>query len=121
MLVSGETGLGSLTMDSTNLYWRTSDLRRAPIGGGSGTTIEPSVTFAYALAVDATNVYYVDINGLEKAPLGGGTVTKLVDKTVYNQAYSYGLAVDAKSVYWIYWTVQPQNEGDATVYMVTPK
>jgi hypothetical protein len=55
------------------------------------------------MAVDAANVYFVDDQGIESVPIGGGAVTTLAAGVSAN-----GIAVDANNVYWT-------SGGDGTV------
>jgi len=62
------------------------------------------------IAIDDTNVYYVDGSGdLLRAPLAGGPVTTLATGQVNPDA----IVVDATSVYWV--------DNGSTVMKLTPK
>jgi len=48
------------------------------------------------LAVDFTSLYWTDGSTVSKVPIAGGPVTTLA----FGQSRSYGIAIDANSVYW---------------------
>jgi hypothetical protein len=89
----------SLAVAAGSIYWTTySDVLVAPVGGGTPTTLV-SQTYPYAVAADATNVYWGSgLNGgvvLQQAINGGSPVTLAT-----NQYYPNSVAVDGGSVYW---------------------
>jgi hypothetical protein len=70
----------------------------------SGTSCQPEVlvsdqSYPTAIAVDATNVYWVNYTGgqVMKAPKSGGNATTLASA---EYSYPVGIAVDANNVYW---------------------
>jgi hypothetical protein len=87
----------SVAVDANNVYWwwYLHGLEKAPLAGGPEVEIGASpTTGGFRIAVDATNVYWVDANGLQRVPIGGGTPTVLQSVSVG------GVAVDATNVYW---------------------
>lgn len=102
-----QAGIG-LAIDATNLYWSTSaGIFVQPLAGG--TTRNLASAGADALAVDATNVYYVAAtsNGagvVAFVPIAGGAPTTL---TSGRTASLVAVAVDDRNVYWI--------EGNGTI------
>jgi hypothetical protein len=77
----------------------TDALARLPLAGGAATTLIPSSAGVTALAIDATNAYVVDAQGIEAVPQAGGTATTLVGPDV--AAEVSGLAVAGSAIAWI--------------------
>jgi hypothetical protein len=90
-----------LVVDDQNVYFSqdfTSPvLAQVSLATGKETVLVPGVA-AYGLAVDSTNVYWVESSGdtVSAVPIGGGTVTTLASA----QYDTVGPALDANSVYW---------------------
>ena len=89
----------SIAVGGNTVYWTTySDVVAAPVGGGAVKTIA-SQTYPYAVAADATHVYWGSgVNGgvVYQQGINGGAPITLAS----NQYYPNALAVDATSVYW---------------------
>jgi hypothetical protein len=111
-----EFGGGSVAVDEASVYETGVSLIQVPVGGGTPTTLA-SLQFASAVAVDATNVYFVSQRGTEvvRVPKGGGPLVTLATGQLIGQSgggQTQGLlAVDATSVYWT-------NAGNNTVMKV---
>lgn len=86
-----------IALDSSYVYWidAWSNLKRVPIGGGTSQVLRLNPLVHDGLAVDATSVYWGEFSVINKASLGGGAPTQLV-----NGLPVYGLAIDASYVYW---------------------
>jgi hypothetical protein len=87
-----------------NLYWVESDVSgngrvaTTSVGGGPSTTLTTTTgSFAAALAVDASNVYWVNESGpgVMSVPVSGGAAT-----TLATVAGRRNIAIDGTSVYW---------------------
>lgn len=110
-VVSGD-GPGAIAVDGTNIYWVSSlgYVRQAPKGGGTVTTLVTTTPGLMTIAVNSTDVYFIDAsaNYLEKVPIGGGAVTKLA---AVQQAYWDVLALGTSGVLFI---------DNGAMYRVTP-
>jgi hypothetical protein len=90
---------------SENIY-------RVPIGGGARQTLASGLNDAYDLALDATNIYWVEAgnptgtNGsVRQMPLTGGAIITLST----NLAQPVAIAIDSTNVYWL-----ERNNGQTT-------
>ena len=110
-VVSVGAGCAAFTVDASNVYWALgSTLYQEALGGGPAVQLATNVV-AYALAVDGSNVYFVDTSyDLDEVPIGGGAVTTLaaVDFDSF-----LSLAVDSSHVYW--------SSESGGIYEVAPK
>jgi hypothetical protein len=110
-LVSPGSFPGGVAVDSTNVYWSTYSpsaegltLMKMPLVGGAATTL--AIGFMNSpIAVGPLGVYGTgQVDGgttIVSAPLAGGAPTALVPASSLPQTFSsYGIAVDAISVYW---------------------
>ncbi|MEZ4220129.1 MAG: DUF5050 domain-containing protein [Polyangiaceae bacterium] len=103
-----------LAVNSTHVYWPSYEnngaLRRVPISGGSFETLDSNTDNGFAVALDATHVYWTVLGTgankgeIRRLPLAGGTAEVLA----VTQAGPRGIAVDATHVYWT-------NSDDGTV------
>ena len=144
-LAEGQNNPCGIVVDSTNVYWtnRGNDWTNVVNGTvGNGTVMKVSldggtaVTLAYGqngpsrMAADSNSVYWVNsgdgaANGdaaVMKVPLGGGTPIMLASTpySALGPRESYGIAVDATSVYWAS-DIQQGPVATGTVMKVTPK
>ncbi len=97
--------LAALVVDSQYAYWTEGgtgvadgSIQRVPLTGGSALTIASGLVSPNSLAIDATNVYWVDADqggSVESAPIGGGTARVLAA----GLGGLYGLVVDSASAY----------------------
>jgi hypothetical protein len=103
----GGRGVG---VNTTDVFWTDINgaILRAPLGGGAVTTIASNLQTPFAIALDASNVYWSDQETgsrgrVMKVPLSGGTPTVIAS----GQALADGndtsqrLAVYGASVYWL--------------------
>jgi hypothetical protein len=94
----------AVAVDARNVYYTTPDsvYQRALTGGSAVPLASGRSASPYAIAVDATSVYWTEEGSggpdglVMKAPIGGGAATTLAT----GQAMPLSLAVDAIGVYW---------------------
>jgi hypothetical protein len=86
--------------DALSVYWTNGvdgTVMKAPLHGGSATTLVAGQNLPGFGAIDATSVYWRNADGsVMKVPLSGGTPTTLAS----GQVGLAGPAVDGTSVYW---------------------
>jgi hypothetical protein len=114
VLASGRDGAAWLVVDATYAYWSdSSGVWRIPISGGAPTQLAP-LTVGGPLAVDATNLYWVNPGtaansytdgALLQMPLGGGSPVTLASSVVGVSS----IAVDDTDVYWTQYGTQNAN------------
>jgi hypothetical protein len=116
-------GLSGVAVTATEVFWTNygGAVMRAPISGGGPSAVVDIGTAAPSIAVDTTNVYWLNnvVNGstgnVYQMPLAGGAKIAL--------APAYGasqIAVDATNVYWNDWTQISQNAiGNVTTKKAT--
>jgi hypothetical protein len=112
-----------LAVNATGVYWSDLDTKavmRIPLGGGEPSVVATSQGLPGQIAVDADNVYWVELLGVPesrvmKAALAGGDPVELVPASA---VLIRGLAVDDEAVYWS--TVQGGAPFGGTV-MKVPK
>ncbi|MEA2748607.1 MAG: hypothetical protein QOI41_2750 [Myxococcales bacterium] len=100
----------AIAFDGTFLYWtvksatsfpdRTFEVDRAPIDGGAKTMLAPAIVDVSAMAVDATNVYFVADDALVALPKSGGPQQQLL-KNATGLGGASKMLVDDTSVYYI--------------------
>jgi hypothetical protein len=99
-----ESNVGTVTADSTNVYWSAADtgvLASIPAGGGVVTTLATGM-YGSQLALESGTIYWASYyskttSALVSVAVGGGDVTTLVSTSLPMSGY---LAMDATSVYW---------------------
>jgi hypothetical protein len=110
---SGSTGIA---MDSTTVYssnWTDFTLTAFPLDGGTPIILASASwdlengSYEAPIAVDATDVYWVDLGGLERVPKGGGAVTKLLSGICCGGS----IALDSVNAY----VTNPEGSGDVTM------
>jgi hypothetical protein len=122
-LVTGRTGVGASTVDSSNAYWAEQyAVMMMPVAGGVPAPLWTSSTESpKALALDSANgmLYFTTDGGnvmkMSVAGDGGSAVVLANNQGGWNQPFP--LAVDATSVYWI------NNDccGPGSLVKLTPK
>src|SRR5205814_7527236 len=136
----------AIAVDNTFVYWTTARIPDAtqlptdvelntgavvkmPLAGGTPTTLASRQGHPLAIAVDPTNVYWVNGGTREpgtfnrhadgstmKVPLAGGVPVTLAS----GQRGHDAVAIDATSVYWANYCTR-DNTRDGAVMKVTPK
>jgi hypothetical protein len=120
-LASGVT-VNSLAVDANFVYWTNSvssgTVMKVAIAGGAPTPVATGQLFPAGIAVDATNLYWVNAGS---PTLGAGSVMKASLATgvsitlAANQETALAIAIDATSVYW---TKGPFDTGGGEVMTV---
>ena len=131
-LASNQSGPSTIGFDATNVYWvnlgplgtanfpalNSGTVMRAPIGGGSLTTIASSQSVPFSLAVGAGNIYWTDY-GLSapglimSAPANGGITVPLVSGLDDPSA----LAISGSTLYW---TIANSSPNKGAIMALTP-
>ena len=104
LVMGGFTNPGSIATDGTYVYYADysnltgTRIAKVPVGGGTPTVVAETTGAEYAMVIDATHAYWVEINGnVKKVPLAGGAVVTLAT----GQAQPIYIAVDNANVYWL--------------------
>lgn len=114
-IASGLPLLSDFTTDGTDIYFTEQDtgkIRKISIGGGALTDL---VTLTGAtwrvLAVDDTDLFWIDQTELGMIPKTGGTSTVIRDGLVSEASVPNSIIVDGANLYWT-------EVGSGTVYMM---
>jgi len=93
-----------IAVDGRNIYWteastNSGSVRKAPIGGTTIEELSVNQPGPHALAVDATGVFWtnMDSGSVMRTGLSGGTALSLAG----GQTQPSAIAVDANSIYWL--------------------
>jgi hypothetical protein len=106
-IANGQTFPHFPVLGSGYIYWSTEDnaIRRVSINGGTVTNLAVGVPSPGAVAVDASNVYWVDETSVWKVGVGGGEPVQVA----VDQAGPEQIVVDNTYLYWT-------NRGTANNY-----
>lgn len=94
------SGAGAIVVDATHAYWASGvgAIARAPLAGGSSTTLWTGMNPPQGLTVAAGSLYWSPWPGAStilSMPVAGGSPTTLQQTTAND------VAVDAMSIYWV--------------------
>lgn len=105
-----------LAVDSNNVYWSTygggtaGTIMKAPVAGGSATSLASNQTYVGAIAIDSANVYYETggsfpyTHSIGRVPIAGGTpafLTTAGSGFPGTEGYFVGFAVDTTNAYFM--------------------
>ncbi len=102
----------SLACDGDHLYWAgDADVVKAPIGGGTPTTLAAERPTPSSVRVDKTSVYWFEGLGwgrgaIMKVPIGGGAAF-----TIASAQSPRAMAVGSDGVYWTDYAVYTADRG----------
>jgi hypothetical protein len=97
--------------DGSSLFWSIQGITSAPLGGGTATSLTSSLSAGPFVAVDASNVYWVELLGpvagsqVWSVPKEGGTATSLWSES---ESIVVAIAADATGIYFV-------NQGNLVV------
>lgn len=140
-IISGLTYPGQFAVDATNVYWTegvdatgltaTGSVKKAPLAGGTATTLASGLTNPFGIAVYGSTVYWTELNSaastlgvVRKVAIAGpacvgAACTSLVTAALNNPQY---IAVDGTNVYFTelgtFDTVTGMRKSDGTVNKV---
>jgi hypothetical protein len=112
---SSTTPIDALAVDANYVYFTTEailSVYKAPLAGGMQTPLvqDTMAQARHAIAVSSGNVYFTNADGEIDEYTTSNTVPTLAE----GQGDSYGIAVDATSVYW-------SSPASGTIVKLTPK
>jgi hypothetical protein len=105
-LASGDTGVYSLAVSSTSVYWNTGNsayFMSAPIGGGTAITLISGYQYNSGpqnLAVNATTLYWGNGTSVMSLPIGGVPDGGVPTTLASGQANPFSVALDSTDIYW---------------------
>ncbi len=114
-LASSQFGWGPLALQGDRVSWailNSGAMMSVPLGGGAPTMLAPNDGLVFAMAADATDVYWAQPSGVMKVAATGGPVTQLAPLTSSERVSQ--IAVDADSVYWLQFPISVAAEPNAT-------
>jgi hypothetical protein len=88
----------NLAVDAESVYYGTATIEKVPLAGGTPTLLATPSSSAGAIAIDSTDVYWVEYASVNKVPIAGGSVTVLTMTPVNPTT----IAVDTNRVYYGY-------------------
>jgi hypothetical protein len=106
LAIAPTNGGEDIAFHAGSIFFTTKDSIIKALGGSPQTTLATGQTRPITLAVDDTNVYWIDqtsgyatpaVGSILKVPIAGGTPTVLAT----GQDEPVDIAVDDKSVYWL--------------------
>jgi hypothetical protein len=88
----------NLALDAESVYYGSATIEKVPLDGGTPTILATPTSYAGAIAIDSTDVYWVESASVNKVPIAGGAPTVLTTTPINPSA----IAVDADRVYYSY-------------------
>jgi hypothetical protein len=118
-VATGLPFLCDFVVDSASVYFSeqdTGDIRKMPAGGGEITTLthRPPYYAPHILALDASNLYWVNQHEVGRLPKAGGDVTIIAEGLISVPTSPNSIVTDDTSVYWT-------EVGGGTIKRATPK
>jgi hypothetical protein len=119
-LASGQLDTEGIVALGSSLYWLSySGVIQCSVGGGTSKTVAqiamPDLANFGYIAADGENLYFFDgADNLERVPLSGGATTTLASA----DGTTYGIAVDARNVYWAVGGTAAANYRDGAIMSV---
>lgn len=124
----------NMVVDSTSVYWfGGGNIMKAPLGGGTPSTVVPNVAGGEGLATDGTRLYWTRYSSpggtaawttsVESASVSGGSITTLDSTPIVASGMmltNVDLVVDATTIYWVATESLAGDPGRALV-MAMPK
>ena len=104
-IAKDQDGPGLVVVDATTAYWTNQNggqVMAAPLEGGGAPRVLAEKQHPYAIAIDATHVYWAknlsrQTGSVMRVPKTGGPAQTIADK----QGTPYGLTIVGDSLYWV--------------------